>query len=124
MPRLVDELPLAGLAAAMARGRTVVRGAGELRVKESDRLAGTVAALRSLGARAEEHEDGFAVRGVPARLRGGRVEAQADHRLAILGGVAGLVSREGVDVSDPDAVDVSFPGFWDLLESGRAERGD
>jgi 3-phosphoshikimate 1-carboxyvinyltransferase len=117
VPRLVDELPLAGLAAAMAHGRTVVRGAGELRLKESDRLGGTVAALRSLGARAEEREDGYTVTGVPTRLRGGRVHAQADHRLAILGGVAGLVSREGVDVSDPDVVDVSFPGFWDLIDS-------
>ena len=117
VPRLVDELPLVGLAAAMARGRTVVRGAAELRVKESDRVAGTVAALRALGSRATEAPDGFAVAGVPTRLRGGHVESRGDHRLAVLGGVAGLLSREGVTVSDADSVDVSFPGFWSLLDS-------
>jgi 3-phosphoshikimate 1-carboxyvinyltransferase len=117
VPRLVDELPLVGLVAAMARGRTSVRGAEELRLKETDRISGTVAALRAVGGRATEAPDGFTVVGVPTRLRGGSVDTHGDHRLAILAGVAGLVSREGVTVSDPDVVDVSFPGFWTLLDS-------
>ena len=117
VPRLVDELPLVALVAAMARGETVVRGAAELRVKESDRIARVVEGLRGLGVRIEERPDGFAVRGVPARPRGGTLDAAGDHRLAMLGAVAGLVSREGVRVEGADAVAISFPGFFELLDS-------
>jgi 3-phosphoshikimate 1-carboxyvinyltransferase len=117
VPLLVDELPLFALAAAAARGDSVLRGAEELRVKESDRIAAVVTALRALGVRITERPDGFEVRGVPTRLRGGRMDARGDHRIAMLGAVAGLVSREGVEVGGAEAVAVSFPGFWELLDS-------
>ena len=117
VPRLVDELPLFALAAAFAHGDSVVRGAEELRVKETDRIETVVTALRALGVRITERPDGFEVRGVPARLRGGRMDARGDHRIAMLGAVAGLVSREGVEVGGAESVAVSFPGFWDVLDS-------
>jgi 3-phosphoshikimate 1-carboxyvinyltransferase len=117
VPRLVDELPLLALAAAAARGETVVHGAEELRVKETDRIEAVAAALRAVGARVEELRDGFRVRGVPTRLRGGRVDARGDHRLAMLGAVAGVASREGVALQGEEAASISFPGFYDLLHS-------
>ena len=110
VPTLIDELPLVGLLGALAAGTTVVRGAEELRVKESDRIATVVQALRALGVRAEERTDGFEVTGAP-RLVGGTVEAHGDHRLAMLGAIAGLVSAEGVTVSGFEAAAVSYPGF-------------
>ena len=117
VPRLVDELPLFALAAAMARGESRVRGAEELRKKESDRIETVTSALRALGVRIVPLPDGFRVRGIPARPRGGRVRAAGDHRIAMLGAVAGLVSREGVRLEGEEAVAVSFPGFFDLLDS-------
>ena len=117
LPRMIDELPLLALAASVARGDTRVRGAGELRHKESDRLETTVAAIRAVGGHAWELEDGFKVTGVPTRPRGGRVRTDGDHRIAILGAVAGVASREGVEVEDAESVAVSFPSFFDLLDA-------
>jgi len=117
IPRLIDELPLVALAGAFARGRTEVLGAGELRVKESDRIEQVTRALRAVGVRIEERPDGFVVRGTPARPRGGTIDSAGDHRLAMLGAVAGLVSREGVRLEGAEAVAISFPGFFDLLDS-------
>ena len=118
VPSLIDELPLVALLGVFAAGTTVVRGAGELRVKESDRVATVVAALRSLGAQIEEREDGFSVRGT-GRLIGGEMSSDGDHRLAMLGALAGLVSHEGVRVQGFDAVNVSYPGFaQDLARLG------
>ncbi|HEU0247469.1 MAG TPA: 3-phosphoshikimate 1-carboxyvinyltransferase [Gaiellaceae bacterium] len=116
VPSLIDELPLLALAACHARGHTVVRGAGELRVKETDRIAGVVEELRRIGAHIRATRDGFRIKGVPARLRGGVVESRGDHRLAMLGAIAGVSSREGVELRGADAVDVSFPGFFEVLE--------
>lgn len=107
---MIDELPLVGVLGAMARGTTAVRGAGELRVKESDRIATVVGALRALGADARELEDGFEVTG-GGRLAGGEMRSQGDHRLAMLGAVAGLASDAGVAVGGFEAVAVSYPGF-------------
>jgi 3-phosphoshikimate 1-carboxyvinyltransferase len=87
-----------------------VRGAGELRVKESDRIATVVDGLRGLGADIEGSEDGFAVRGTGG-LRGGTIDSHGDHRLAMLGAVAGLASREGVTVVGMQAAAVSYPTF-------------
>jgi 3-phosphoshikimate 1-carboxyvinyltransferase len=116
VPLLVDELPLFGLLAAHARGESWVYGAGELRHKETDRIEAAVDALRAIGVRAKAHEEGFSVTGVPARPKGGNVDSRGDHRIAMLGAVAGLASREGVEVRDAESVGVSFPGFYDLLE--------
>jgi len=117
VPLLVDELPLFALAAACARGESVVRGAGELRVKETDRVETVTNALRSLGVRMSASDDGFRVRGVPTRPKGGGMASGGDHRVAMLGAVAGLVSRKGVEIEDEEAVAVSFPGFFELLDS-------
>jgi 3-phosphoshikimate 1-carboxyvinyltransferase len=117
VPAMIDELPLFALAASMAHGESVVRGAAELRQKESDRIETVTTALRALGVRITASDDGFRVRGVPARPKGGVMDSGGDHRIAILGAVAGLVSREGVLVGGAEAVSVSFPGFFDLLNS-------
>jgi 3-phosphoshikimate 1-carboxyvinyltransferase len=117
VPLLVDELPLFALAAACARGESRVEGARELRVKETDRIETVTAALRALGIRITPADDGFVVRGVPSRPRGGAMDSQDDHRIAMLGAVAGLVSRDGADVGGAEAVAVSFPGFFELLDS-------
>jgi 3-phosphoshikimate 1-carboxyvinyltransferase len=117
VPLLVDELPMFALAAASARGESRLAGAGELRVKESDRIETVTNGLRALGVRIRARDDGFEVKGVPSRPTGGRMPADGDHRIVMLGAVAGLVSREGVDVGDADAVAISFPGFFDLLDS-------
>jgi len=115
VPNLIDELPLFALAASMARGESRVRGAGELRAKETDRIETVTNALRALGVRITASDDGFRVRGVPSRPKGGGVESSGDHRIAILGAVAGLVSREGVQIKGAEAVSISFPGFFELL---------
>jgi 3-phosphoshikimate 1-carboxyvinyltransferase len=115
VPLLVDELPLFALLAAHAHGESWVYGAGELRHKETDRIEAVVDALRAVGARARGSDDGFTITGVPARPRGGAVEARGDHRIAMLGAVAGLASREGVELRGAESVAISFPGFFDLL---------
>jgi 3-phosphoshikimate 1-carboxyvinyltransferase len=116
VPSLIDELPLLAVAACHARGETVVRGAEELRTKESDRIEGIVDELRRVGAHIRATRDGFRVRGVPARLRGGVVDSRGDHRLAMLGAVVGVASREGVELRGAEAVGASFPGFFEVLE--------
>jgi 3-phosphoshikimate 1-carboxyvinyltransferase len=117
VPRMIDELPLFVLAASMARGTSRVRGAGELRAKESDRIDAVTTALRSLGARVRATAGGFTVRGVPTRPRGGSLTSSGDHRLAMLAAVAGLVSQEGVRIEGAEAAAISFPGFFELLDS-------
>jgi 3-phosphoshikimate 1-carboxyvinyltransferase len=118
VPALIDELPLFALAAGMSRGESVVRGARELRAKETDRIETVTNALRALGVRITPRDDGFGVRGVPTRPKGGGVvHAGGDHRIAMLGAIGGLVSREGSQIEGAESVAVSFPGFFDLLES-------
>ena len=114
VPLAIDELPLIALVGCFAEGETVVRGANELRFKESDRIAGVVDGLRGLGADIEATDDGFVVRGTGG-LRGGSIASRGDHRLAMLGAVAGLASQEGVEVVGMDAAAVSYPGFPDDL---------
>jgi 3-phosphoshikimate 1-carboxyvinyltransferase len=116
VPLAIDELPLVALLGCFAEGETVVRGAQELRLKESDRIATVVEGLRGLGAEIEATEDGFAVTGTGG-LRGGALEAHGDHRLAMLGAVAGLASREGVEVRGIEAAAVSYPEFVEDLEA-------
>ena len=117
VPRLIDELPLFALAAAMARGDSRVEGAQELRAKESNRIETVTTSLKTLGIRISARDDGFGVRGVATRPKGGGMDSAGDHRLAMLGAIAGLVSREGVEIEGAEAVAISFPGFFDLLES-------
>lgn len=112
VPSMVDELPLVGLLGALAAGTTVVRGAEELRVKESDRIRTVVELLRAVGADADERDDGFVVRGQMS-LPGGEVHSHGDHRLAMLGALAGLASQSGVTVHGMEAAAVSYPSFTD-----------
>ena len=121
VPLAIDELPLFALAASCAHGNSRLRGAEELRAKESDRVEATVDALRSLGQHVLATEDGFRIRGVPTRPRGGKVESRGDHRIAMLGAIAALDSQDGVEIGDAECVAVSFPGFFELLESLRRE---
>jgi len=117
VPLAIDELPLVALLGCFAEGETIVRGARELRVKESDRIAGVVDGLRGLGAEIEATEDGFVVTGTGCGLRGGTIQAHGDHRMAMLGAIAGLASRDGVRVVGMEAAAVSYPGF--LQDLGR-----
>jgi 3-phosphoshikimate 1-carboxyvinyltransferase len=114
VPLAIDELPLVALLGCYAEGETVVRGAQELRVKESDRIAGVVEGLRGLGAEIEATDDGFAVRGIGG-LRGGTLDARGDHRLAMMGAIAGVASKEGVEVHGIEAAAISYPRFLEDL---------
>jgi 3-phosphoshikimate 1-carboxyvinyltransferase len=110
VPLAIDELPLVALLGCFAEGETVVRGAGELRLKESDRIEAVVSGLRGLGAAIEATADGFVVTGTGG-LRGGTLDAHGDHRLAMMGAIAGMASNEGVLVVGMDAATISYPSF-------------
>jgi 3-phosphoshikimate 1-carboxyvinyltransferase len=118
VPRAIDELPLIALAGALAGGETVIRDAAELRVKESDRVATTGALLRAMGVQLEERDDGMVVRG-GARLSGATVQSHGDHRLAMLGAVAGLIASGTTTIRGAKDVSVSYPEFWRDLEGLR-----
>ena len=108
VPSLIDELPLLALARHARGDRRARRGRAARQGDRSDR--GRREELRRIGAHIRATRDGFRIRGVPARLRGGVVESRGDHRLAMLGAIAGASSREGVELRGADAVEVSFPG--------------
>jgi 3-phosphoshikimate 1-carboxyvinyltransferase len=110
VPLAIDELPLVALAACFAEGTTTIRDAAELRRKESDRIATVSAALTALGGEVEATADGMVIEG-SGGLRGGAIDSHGDHRIAMLGAVAGLGSAEGVEVHGMDAAAVSYPGF-------------
>jgi 3-phosphoshikimate 1-carboxyvinyltransferase len=112
VPLAIDELPLVALLGCFAEGETVVRGAQELRLKESDRIATVVQGLRGLGAAIEATADGFVVTGTGG-LRGGAIESHGDHRLAMMGAIAGMASEDGVEVLGMEAAAVSYPRFMD-----------
>ena len=112
--RMIDEFPALAVAATQAEGETVVRDAGELRVKESDRIAGIVGELRKLGARIDQSADGFVVEG-PTPLRGAVVDSHADHRLAMALTVAGLIAEGETVVRGAKCIEDSFPGFEDTF---------
>ncbi len=115
MPRMIDELPLAALAGALASGETIIRNAEELRVKESDRVATTAATLRAFGVDIEERDDGFRITG-GATLHAASVDSTGDHRLAILGAIAGLLAEGETRVNGAGVVAVSYPAFWSDLD--------
>jgi len=112
VPDMIDEFPALFVAASIAKGRTVVRGAAELRVKESDRIATMAAGLRALGVQIEETPDGAIIDG--GNVGGGKVDSHGDHRIAMSFAVAGLVAREAITIGDCANVATSFPGFVEL----------
>lgn len=115
----IDEIPILCLAAALARGTTRIRGAGELRHKESDRIAGIVAGLAALGAHIRVDGDDLTIEGRPG-LRGAPTDSRHDHRLAMTFAIAGLVAAGRTTISRPASAAVSYPGFFDTLERIRA----
>lgn len=115
VPSMIDELPLLACLAAHAEGETVISGAEELRVKESDRIAATVSNLRAVGVEAEERPDGMVVVGSDAPLHG-RVVTHGDHRIAMAFGILGRRRGNAIEVDDPDCVAVSYPSFWRTLD--------
>jgi len=116
IPRVIDEIPILAVAACFARGTTVIKDAAELRFKESDRINATVEALRKLGATVEERRDGMVVVG-GSSLQGAAIRSHGDHRIAISMAIAGLVAKGDTVVEGADAADVSYPGFWETLQS-------
>ena len=116
VPQVIDELPVLAVAASVAKGTTVIRNAGELRVKESDRISATVAGLSALGANIEERSDGMVIHGAD-RLAGGESQSFGDHRIAMAMAIAGLVARGETAIEGAEAASVSYPGFWDDLSS-------
>ncbi len=116
VPSLIDELPVLACLAARASGDTVITGAGELRVKESDRIATVVANLRTLGVDVEERPDGMRIRGTGSALSG-RVQTHGDHRIAMAFGILGSAPGSRIEIDDRQCVSVSYPDFWRDLES-------
>jgi len=114
VPALIDELPAIAALAAV-HGEVVVRGAAELRVKESDRIAALVAGFRALGIDADERDDGFAVRGAGSPPKGGVADARGDHRMAMAFAIAALTARQPSTIEGADAVGISYPGFFEML---------
>ncbi len=115
IPRLIDEIPVLAVAACSARGTTIIRDAGELRAKESDRIATTVRELTRLGARIEALSDGMVING-GSSLVGTEVESHSDHRLAMSLAIAGLITQGKTNILQPQAVGISYPDFWETLE--------
>jgi 3-phosphoshikimate 1-carboxyvinyltransferase len=115
VPRLIDELPILSVAGALANGKTIVRGAEELRVKESDRIAAIAHNLRAMGAQVAELSDGLEIHG-PAPLHGARVASFGDHRIAMAFAIAGLFADGETIVQDAECIRESYPGFEAVLE--------
>ena len=125
VPNLIDEIPVLAVAAACAQGRTVIRDAEELRVKETDRIEAIADVLRAMGADVEERPDGLVIEG-GRPLKGAEVDARDDHRIAMAAAVAALVANGPTTIHGAEAAAVSFPAFWDALESvaaGAVEMG-
>ncbi len=114
VPNLIDEIPLLAVLATQAKGSSRLLNAEELRVKESDRIAAMAANLQAWGIRLEEQEDGLIIEG-PQKLSGGRVQTFGDHRIAMAMSVAGLIAGVPAELDDPACMDISFPGFRELL---------
>ena len=116
IPQLIDELPLLAVVGSQIEGGIEIRDAKELRVKESDRIASTVGGLRSMGGEVEEFDDGLRVNG-PCKLRGAKINPRGDHRIAMAFTVAALIAEGDSEIDQADCVAVSFPEFFDLLDS-------
>ena len=116
IPRIIDEIPIIAVAATQAEGVTEIRGAKELRIKESDRIRTVASELRKLGAEIEELEDGLRIAG-PQRLKGAVVQSYGDHRIAMSLAIAGLIAEGETVIENTDCIETSFPGFEILLKS-------
>ena len=116
IPFLIDELPLIAVAATQAQGKTVVSGARELRVKETDRIKAIVSELKKMGADIKEREDGFIVEG-PSKLKGAVCESYNDHRIAMSLAVAALLAEGKTVIRNSECIDISFPGFGKILQN-------
>jgi 3-phosphoshikimate 1-carboxyvinyltransferase len=116
IPSLIDEVPVLAVLASRADGTTTITGAGELRVKESDRIKAVVRNLQAIGADAEELPDGMVVHGSNRPLRGS-VQALHDHRIAMAFGLLAADPRNDIDIDDPGVVAVSFPDYWTTLDA-------
>lgn len=115
IPRLIDEIPIIAVVATQAKGKTIIRDAAELKVKETNRISTTALELRKLGAQIEETEDGLIIEG-PTPLRGGRCMSHGDHRIGMAMAIAGLATNTPVIVDGAEAIQVSFPRFYELLK--------
>ena len=115
IPRIIDEIPVLAVAACFAKGTTVIKDASELRVKESDRIRTTVTELSKMGASIEECPDGMVIHG-KGKLEGAEVESHGDHRLAMALGIAGLLADKDTIIDEANAVNVSYPLFWEQID--------
>ncbi|MFH1347766.1 MAG: 3-phosphoshikimate 1-carboxyvinyltransferase [Candidatus Margulisiibacteriota bacterium] len=116
IPRIIDEIPIIAVAATQAEGKTEIRGARELRVKESDRIATVSSELKKLGAHIKELEDGLIIEG-PTALKGATVKSYGDHRIAMAMAIAGLIAEGETTIEDTACIETSFPGFEKILSS-------
>ena len=116
MPSLIDELPVIAVLCSLAESESVIRGAEELRVKESDRIETTANMLNALGGDCKALSDGFVISGKKS-LRGGTVDACADHRIAMSGAVALTASEKGGEIIGAECVNISFPQFYSMLSA-------
>jgi 3-phosphoshikimate 1-carboxyvinyltransferase len=114
IPNLIDEIPVLAVAATVAQGTSEIRGAAELRIKETDRIRAMVTNLRLLGAVVDEHDDGLTIHG-GRTLTGAAVDSFGDHRIAMAMGVAALAARGETSIRDANCANISFPGFWQEL---------
>jgi len=115
IPGLIDEIPVLAVAASQAEGETIIRDAAELRVKEADRIETVAANLRCMGINLETREDGFSIRG-PQKLKGAQLKSYGDHRIAMAFAIAGLLAEKQTIIEDAACAEISFPGFFALLE--------
>lgn len=116
IPRLIDEIPVLALLATQAQGKTIIKDAEELKVKETDRITAVVTELKKLGADIEATDDGMVING-PVKLHGGALQSYGDHRIGMMAAVAALITDGPVDIDDADCVAVSYPTFFEHIDS-------
>lgn len=116
IPRLIDELPIIALLATQAKGKTVIKDAAELRVKETDRIAAVTNELTKIGAKIEATPDGMIIHGLTP-LKGGTMDSYGDHRLGMMAGIASLITSGPVSIEDAACIDISYPSFFEDLEA-------
>ena len=124
IPNIIDEIPILSVAAAVARGKTVLKGAGELRYKESDRLKAISAQFSRAGVTVKEYDDGLEITGNrDLSIKGGVLDSRGDHRIAMSLAVLSLLTEGQVTILDSGCIETSFPGFKDILDSATNKNG-